>query len=148
LLRPDAGRDEHGAGMVSEEGTIGLYHSAACERGAMPFAVHTEIAERLAARCGGFMMSAADRYPGSPVRNPDVQTTWYVDHAVDLLRAIEDPRRAVVEFDPLSTSFTDPDFLRTPAARALSRDVRGRLEARFARRDDLAAPFVLWTRTR
>jgi hypothetical protein len=90
----------------------------------------------------------ADRYPDWPVLNTDVQTTWYVEHhAADLLRAFDDPRLAVVEFDPLSTSFTDPDFLRTPAARAFFSDFRSRLEAGFARRDDLAAPFVLWTRT-
>jgi hypothetical protein len=91
----------------------------------------------------------ADRYPDWAVLNTDVQTTWYVEHhAADLLRVFDDPRLAVVEFDPLSTTFGDPDFLRTPAARAFFRDFRSRLEAGFARRDDLAAPLVLWTRTR
>jgi hypothetical protein len=91
----------------------------------------------------------AGRYPDWPVLTTDVQTTWYVEHhAADLLRALDDPRLAVVEFNPLSTSFTDPDFLRTPAARAFFKDFRSRLEAGFARRDDLAPPFVLWTRTR
>jgi hypothetical protein len=91
----------------------------------------------------------ADRYPDWPVLGTATQTTWYVEHhAADLMRALDDPRLAVVAFDPLSTSFGDRDFLRTPAVRAFLRDFRSRLEAGFARRDDLAPPFVLWTRTR
>jgi hypothetical protein len=88
------------------------------------------------------------RYPNWPLVNTDVQSTYYVQHhAARLLRALDDPRLALVEFNPEAPVFDDPQFARSPATTAFVREFSCRLSAGFARHDDVMPPLVVWFRS-
>jgi hypothetical protein len=89
----------------------------------------------------------ARRYPNWPVVNTQVQTTRLIaERGGVLLAALDDPRLALVEFDPGQLEFDDPALFETPGARAFVADVAARLAARFERRTDLLPGRVLWVR--
>lgn len=87
----------------------------------------------------------ADRYPPWPVLNNDVQTTYAVSRrGAQMLKALEDPALALVEFDPRAVLIGDERLATSEAGRRFLADFRSRLIAGFDRRDDLVPPLVLW----
>jgi hypothetical protein len=89
----------------------------------------------------------AHRYPNWPVVNTQVQATRLIgERGAILLAALDDPRLALVEFDPGRLVFDDPALFETPGARAFVAGVAARLAARFERRTDLLPGRVLWVR--
>jgi hypothetical protein len=87
----------------------------------------------------------ADRYPPWPVLNNDVQTTYMVSrYGSSMLKALDDPALALVEFDPKAVLIGDDGLLNSPPGRRFVTDFECRLVAGFDRRDDLVPPLVLW----
>ena len=88
-----------------------------------------------------------ERYPPWPILNMDVQTTYTIGRqGGDLLKALDDPRLALVEFDPKAVVIGDAQLAASEGGRRFLTDFECRLVADFDRRDDLVPSLVLWLR--